>query len=240
MMNQGKMSNVGKAGMQWLAVAAALTLAMGCAEDPSAGEEPAVLDAEAIVLPGSAETAALGIATWRYQPTENGVVVRGLAANAAPLARFWISEGNTEDEMIAHQTGSSDVVTILREGGSRGGEESFRRAVTAFRADVENEEQAAAKGNAHNVNDDVYFCLNQRATFTTWSFWATTKILISNPSPTTWVKFSFSAGAGYEENWIPAGGETRFDRAYAAVPVTVKYISYSGGAAPCMVRVRTW
>jgi hypothetical protein len=245
-MNEWNLSKARKVVRQWFAVAAMLALALGCAEDPKArvAERPDP-HAQTIVLPGSAETiASLGIATWRYQPTEDGVVVRGLAVNAAesdaPLARFWIAQGETADEMIAYQTGNADAVTLLRAGGARGGGEAFRRAAVAFRADVENEEKAAAKGGARNINDDVYLCLNHQATVTTWSFWATTKILISNPSSSVWVKLSFRAGDGYEENWIPAGSETRFERAYEAAPVTVKYTDYYDGAPPCMVRVRTW
>jgi hypothetical protein len=90
------------------------------------------------------------------------------------------------------------------------------------------------------VNDNVNFCLGNTANFSTWAFWATTKVRISNPSSSVWIKFSFQAGAGYEENWIPPGESPTFARAWAALPVKVTYIDANGGPAPCPVNVVTW
>jgi hypothetical protein len=230
------------------AATAALALAAGCASDaPVLPEEPTTEDAQAVTVAASPDTAAkLDIATWRYQPTSEGVVVRGLGAgadaspDAAARVRFWISAGDTSDELVAHGTDTGAQVVVLREGGVRGDDAGLRDAVTAFRADVEAAQADDKKGGAQNINDNVHFCLGNTANFTTWAFWATTKIWISNPSSSVWIKFSFRAGAGYEENWIPPAQAQTFTRMYAAVPVQVRYIEASAAPAPCPVNVTTW
>lgn len=237
-------------GMGWAIVALATALAFtGCTQEGQdaslALEEPAASDAQATEVPASAATtASLEVATWRYQQSaEGGVLVRGFVAGSAlddePLARFWVTPSSTFDGMIAHGSGDLDVVALPNEGGVRGGSAQLRAMVAAFRADVEAAEKAAAKDGVRNVNDDVYFCLGQQATFTTW-FFGNTSIAITNPSYTTSVRFSFAAGLGYEENWVPPRTTRVYPRIFGGFNVTVTYRGYSGGSAPCGVRVQTW
>jgi hypothetical protein len=233
----------------WLAVAAAsaaLMLAAGCIDDTrAAAVEPAADDTKAIMVPaGPDTTASLGIATWRYVPTDEGIVVRGVASDATAHSRFWITDGETADERIAHATDTGAEVSIPREGAVTGTDAGLRTAVTAFRSDVELA-QAHRKGDAQqNVNDNVVFCPGSVGTFSTWAFWATTTIAIDNPFQDKWLKFSFQAGAGYEEQWIPPAPAStypwlaywrQYPRQYWAVPVTIRYLdSWPDGIwGPC-------
>jgi hypothetical protein len=236
--------------MRWVAGAVMVTLALaaGCAGDaPVAPEEPATSNAVAVTVPASVETTArLGIATWRYMPTSDGIVVRGVAPNATSDAvahvRFWISAGATPDELIAHGTDTGAQVSILREGGVRGDDAGLRETAIAFRVDVEASEMARKKGTSQNVNDHVQFCPGAVGTFGTWSFWAVTHVQIDNPSSNVWIKFSFRAGAGYEENWVPPASSATYGRQWAAFPVTISYIDWNPHEAqgPCPVNVAVY
>ena len=242
----GNMHTTLKLRTSWLAAAtAALALAAGCTDDAQiAPEEPAAGDAQAITVPAGADTAAsLGIETWSYVPTDEGLVVRGLAPDAAPRARFWIAAGETPDELIAHATGAGAQVSILREGGVQGADEGLRDAVTAFRADVE-AAQARKGDTSQQVNDNVVFCPGSVGTFGTWAFWATTTVSIDNPSQSQWLKFSFQAGAGYEELWVPPAPYSsipwlyypnRYGRQWWGLPVTIRYLTSwpDGYWGPC-------
>lgn len=232
----------------WLTAAAAtaaLALAAGCIDDTEvAPAEPTADEAQAITVPaGEATTAALGIERWRYIPTEEGMVVRGLGAGDAPRARFWISAGETPDEMIARAADAGAEVTILREGGVRGSDEELRGAVTAFRTDVEAAQAQKGEGS-QEVNDHVVFCPGSVGTFGTWAFWVTTTVAIDNPSQSQWLRFSFQAGAGYEELWVPPAPYSsipwlfyyqRYGRQWWGLPVTIRYQTSwpDGNWGPC-------
>ena len=235
----------------WLpAVASAvLALAAGCMDDPPAAPaEPVADDTQAITVPAGADTsAALGITTWRYIPADEGLVVRGLGSDDLPRARFWIAAGDSLDERIAYATDTGARVTIPREGALRGDDELLE-VVTAFGTDVD--AQVSDKTGTQQVNDNVTFCPGSVGTFGTWAFWGTTTIAIDNPFQDQWLKFSFQAGAGYEEQWVPPApyssvpwlNYTRtYPRQYWGVPVTIRYLDSwpNGSWGPCR-RVRVY
>jgi hypothetical protein len=228
---------------KWIVAAAAVAVlaVAGCATDPEvARDEPSTEGAQEVTVPASAGTAtSLGIASWRYQAVSEGVVVRGVAADGTVHTRFWIAAGETSDELIAHSADTSADAVIPREGGVRTSNAEFRDELTAFRADSEAAQASATKEKTQNVGDNVGFCLGNSGSFGTWAFWGVTNVQIENAS-STWVKFSFQAGAGYEENWIQPWTATTFGRQWAAFPVRITYIDYSEGAPPCPVPVHVW
>lgn len=237
------MTNVWKVGMlgvSWLAVAAALSLAMGCAEDQSMTlQEPSVEGVEAVTVPASTQTTeALGISSWRYHLTREGTVVRGVAAGegAAELASFWIEKLAVNDAMVVRSTSETDSALLPRDGGVVGGGESLHSAVAAFRDDVEK----GLKQRERNVYDDLYLCLNQQRTFSTWAGGNTT-IVFTNNHPTTWSEMSFQAGsAAAEVYWIQPGAQpVGYPRSYFGAPVTVKHRRDSVPDADC-IRVQVF
>jgi len=226
----------------WVAAAAVAALALaGCANDSQALlQEPAPGDAQEVTVLASPDTTVtVGVATWHYRATSEGIIVRGLAADMVPRARFWIAAGETTDELTAHSTDTGATVSILRKGDVRGDDAALRNAVAAFRVDAEAAQVPDKNGGSQNVNDNVGFCLGDSASFGTWSFWGTTHVQMENWSD-TWIKFSFQAGAGYEENWIPPWQAPTFGRQWAAFPVRISYIEFNGPLAPCPVQVHVW
>jgi hypothetical protein len=247
-MNMQKQSNLRTPWLATAAAAAALALTAGCLDgaeapppEPTAGTDA---EARAVTVPAGADTtAALGISSWRYTPTEEGVVVRGFGADQAVQARFWLAYGEAPDEMIAHATGGDAQVTVPFEGAVRGDDAELRDTTTAFRTDVL-AAQARGKGEGpQQVNDHITMCPTNSGTFATWLF-INTRIRIDNPYWDKWLKFSFRAGAGYEEVWVPPAPASQYpwlsyyrsyDRAYVALPLTVTYVDSwpDGRWGPC-------
>lgn len=232
-----KVWNTNKAralGMSWLAAALSLSLTAGCLEEqaPSA-DESSETAAEAVTVPASSQTSAsLGIATWRYQPAKDGVLVTG-AAPDAPGTRFLVEQGPAAGEMTARALDGGDAVTIVLAGGLRGGSEALRADVAAFRADVEAHQKLTMKRD-RNVGENVYLCPGQQGTFTTW-FFGNTSIGITTYS--TSARFSFQAAAGAPEyNTVPAYSTYVYPRIFGGFNVNVKNLSTSGACA----RIQVW
>lgn len=217
--------------------ALALALAAGCAtERPAPSAEPAADDTLATELPASAATtAALGVASWRYAPTADGVVVSGRGSDLSSVVRLWIEPGATSDELIAHASDSSAVAVIQREGAAIGEDPQLAAAAAAFRADVEAAPPAGKGDPSQQVTDHVQFCLANAGTFSTWAFWRPTFIHIDNPDSDS-ILFSFAAGAGYEEQWVPPGGAT-YSRNFWGVAVLIRYIDAKNWPGPCPVHL---
>jgi hypothetical protein len=220
------------------AAALALALAAGCAtEPPGPAVEPAADDTQATEVPASAETtAALGVTSWRYAPTADGVVVRGRASDLSTVVRLWIGPGASSDELIAHATDAGSQAVIQRDGATAGGDAQLAAEARAFRADVEAAPSLGKADATQQVTDHVRFCLGNAGVFSTWAFWRPTYIRIENPTATDSMLFSFAAGASYEENWVPPGGAT-YARNYWGVAVMIRYIDASPWPGPCPVRL---